>query len=94
MDKHYIFSAPGRTEIGGDHTDDDFYTALPDIRREVSDRAILRAIHIYQENKRVVRQVEAIKRGDMDAFLQLLKESGRSSWMGSGSLYSSGPDPR
>ena len=59
----------------------DFFSALPDIRREVPDRAILRAIHIYQENKRVGKQAEALKRGEMDAFLQLVKASGRSSWM-------------
>ncbi len=59
----------------------DFFAALSDIRREVPDRAILRAIHIYQENKRVVKQVEALKSGDIDAFLQLIKASGRSSWM-------------
>ena len=59
----------------------DFFCALPDIRRQASDRAILRAIHIYQENKRVVNQVEALKTGDIDTFLQLIKESGRSSWM-------------
>lgn len=61
--------------------EEDFFAALPDIRREVTDRAILRAIHIYQENKRVMKQIEALKSGDMDAFLQLVKESGRSSWM-------------
>ena len=58
-----------------------FMEALPGVRKTVSDRAVLRALHIYQENERVVRQVEALKSGDMDAFLNLVKESGRSSWM-------------
>ena len=58
-----------------------FMEALPEVRKTVSDRAVLRALHIYQENERVVRQVEALKSGDMDAFLNLVKESGRSSWM-------------
>lgn len=60
---------------------DTFFSALPELRGKVSDRAILRAIHIYQENSRVLKQVEALKSGNMDAFLQLVKESGRSSWM-------------
>ena len=58
-----------------------FYEKLPELRGQVPDRAILRAIHFYQENKRVFRQVEALKRGDFDGFLQLAKESGKSSWM-------------
>ena len=60
---------------------DTFFSALPELRGKVSDRAILRAIHIYQENSRVLKQAEALKSGNMDAFLQLVKESGRSSWM-------------
>ena len=59
----------------------DFLKALPQLRRTVSDRAILRAIHIYQENDRVVQLVQALKAGDVDRFLNLIKESGRSSWM-------------
>lgn len=60
---------------------DTFFSALPELRCKVPDRAILRAIHIYQENSRVLKQAEALKSGNMDAFLQLVKESGRSSWM-------------
>lgn len=60
---------------------DTFFSALPELRGRVPDRAILRAIHIYQENSRVLKQAEALKSGNMDAFLQLVKESGRSSWM-------------
>lgn len=60
---------------------DTFYSALPELRGKVPDRAILRAIHIYQENSRVLKQAEALKSGNMDTFLQLVKESGRSSWM-------------
>lgn len=60
---------------------DTFFSALPELRGKVPDRAILRAIHIYQENSRVLKQVEALRSGNMDTFLQLVKESGRSSWM-------------
>ena len=59
----------------------EFLAALPRLRRQVSDRAILRAIHFYQENKRVFRQAAALKQGDFDTFLQITRESGRSSWM-------------
>ncbi len=59
----------------------EFFAKLPQIRGKVADRALLRAVHFYQENKRVHRQVEALKKGDFATFLQLVKESGRSSWM-------------
>ena len=59
----------------------DFFAALPQLRHQVSDRAILRAIHFYQENKRVQRQAQALREGDFDTFLGLVSESGRSSWM-------------
>lgn len=59
----------------------DFLGALPQLRHQVPDRAILRAIHFYQENSRVQRQAQALRDGDFDAFLRLVSESGRSSWM-------------
>ena len=59
----------------------EFLHSLPALRGKVSDRAILRAIHFFQENKRVLKQVEALKRNDFDTFLRLTSESGRSSWM-------------
>lgn len=64
-----------------DIPEDDFFQKLHSVRHKVSDRALLRAIHFYQENKRVQKQVKALKENDFDAFLQLVKESGRSSWM-------------
>ena len=57
-----------------------FLAALPSLRGQVSDRAILRALHIYRENERVAQQAEALKTQDVDTFLKLIKESGDSSW--------------
>ena len=59
----------------------DFYAAIPALRQQCGDRAVLRAIHFYQENARVPKQVAALKAGDFDTFLTLIKESGHSSWM-------------
>ena len=59
----------------------DFYAAIPALRKTCGDRAVMRCIHFYQENARVPKQVAALEQGDFDAFLQLIKESGRSSWM-------------
>lgn len=58
-----------------------FFQAIPELRGQVSDRAILRAIHFYQENSRAQKQAQALRNRDLDAFLRLVQESGRSSWM-------------
>ena len=60
---------------------EDFFGALPQLRSRVPDRAILRAIHFYHENDRVEQQVQALRMGDVEEFLHLVRQSGRSSWM-------------
>ena len=65
------------TQIG----EAEFYAAIPALRRECGDRAVMRCIHFYQDNARVPRQVAALRSGDFDEFLRLIAESGRSSWM-------------
>ena len=59
----------------------DFFAAIPELRKVCGDRAVMRAVHFYQENARVPRQVAALKAGDFDTFLQLVKQSGYSSYM-------------
>ena len=59
----------------------EFYAAIPALREKVTDRAIMRAIHEYNENRRVPQQVACLENGDFDGFLKLTKESGFSSWM-------------
>ena len=59
----------------------DFFAAIPALRKICPDRAVLRAIHFYQENARVPQQVEALRLGDFAAFLELVKQSGYSSYM-------------
>ena len=58
-----------------------FYAALPALRERYTDRAVMRAIHEFQENIRVDKQVQALENGNFDAFLQLVTESGHSSYM-------------
>ena len=59
----------------------EFMAALPTLRGKVSDRAILRAMHVYRENERVAAQCDALKTNDIKSFLRLVTESGHSSWM-------------
>ncbi len=59
----------------------DFFAKIPFLREKCGDRAVLRAVHFYQENARVPKQVAALEQGDFDTFLKLIKESGYSSYM-------------
>ncbi len=68
-------------EVLRDVPEADFLAALPKLRGAVPDRAILRAIHFFQENGRVQRQAQALRDGDFDTFLRLTRESGNSSWV-------------
>lgn len=59
----------------------DFYAAIPALRERCGDRAVMRVIHEYNENRRVPQQVACLESGDFEGFLRLTKESGFSSWM-------------
>lgn len=61
--------------------EEEFYQAIPALRGKVSDRAILRAVHFYQDNARVPKQVAALEAGDFETFLALVTQSGHSSYM-------------
>ena len=78
--KEYLRQIPEKT----------FVEALPGLRGQVSDRSILRALHVYRENGRVLEQVAALKAGDVDTFLELVQASGRSSWMYLQNIYPAG----
>lgn len=59
----------------------DFLAELPHVRKAVGDRAVNRAFHVYGENRRVREEVQALRSGDFQRFLTLVRESGRSSAM-------------
>ena len=59
----------------------EFYARVPQLRQICGDRAVMRCIHFYQENARVPQQVAALREGNFDKFLSLIKQSGCSSWM-------------
>lgn len=58
----------------------DFYARLQSLRAACGDRAVLRAMHVYGENRRVTAQRDALRRGDFPAYLELVRASGLSSW--------------
>ena len=58
------------------------------LRTKVNDRAIQRAVHFYRDDRRVVEQVETLEAGDFQRFLDLIIDSGESSWMLCQNVYS------
>ena len=59
----------------------EFYKAVPELRKNLGDRAVLRAIHYYTDCRRVDQQVKALEHNDFDRFLRLVSSSGHSSYM-------------
>ena len=59
---------------------EDVFTSLNEIRRQLGDRATLRAIHFFEENERVREEVAALQSKNVDRFLELVKASGDSSY--------------
>ena len=60
---------------------EEFEKNIAVVRDSAGDRAVLRAMHFYNENVRVEKQAEALKKGDFEAFKALVIESGFSSYM-------------
>ena len=60
----------------------DFYANIKNIREKIhNDRALLRAIHFFNDNERAQKEVKALEKNDFEEFCRLIKESGRSSYM-------------
>ena len=58
-----------------------FYSKVNELRRAVGDRAVLRAMHVFEENKRVEKEIAALKANDFEGYLAQVRASGRSSWL-------------
>ena len=56
-----------------------FRAMIPVLRYRCGDRAVLRALHYYAEDRRAAEKAEALRRGDTAGFLRLARESGLSS---------------
>ena len=57
----------------------DFRAAIPTLRKECGDRAVLRALHFYTDDRRAADEAQALKAGEFDRFLALVNASGLSS---------------
>ena len=54
--------------------------SIPELRKACGDRAVLRAMHFYREDGRAQGESDALERGDFEAFLHLVQNSGESSY--------------
>lgn len=59
--------------------EEEFYRLIPELRKECSDREILRAAHFYAENERAALEAQALRNGDTEEFFELVNASGSSS---------------
>ena len=60
--------------------EEELIAAIPALREKAGDRAILRALHFFRENRRVAAQKAALRAGDLDGFFAGVLASGRSSF--------------
>lgn len=61
-------------------TEKDVIDNLAEVRKYAGDRSVLRALHFFEENKRVENMVKALKEDRFDVFLENITASGNSSW--------------
>ena len=70
----------------------EFVKKLPSLKNHFNGRAIMRAMHFYKENERVVTAYNALKQGDAKTFLNAVNESGASSMRMLQNCYVPGDD--
>lgn len=75
-------------EVLSQTSKEEFFEAIAELREIAGDRAVLRAIHFYNENERVDKQVKALENGNFDEFKRLVSESGDSSYKYLQNVYS------
>ncbi len=68
------------TEVLREVNYQEFIKSIPFLRKKIGGRTILRALHYFDENERVLKAFEAIKNDEISLFVQMVKESGESSY--------------
>lgn len=56
-----------------------FMKAIPELRKQFGDRAVLRSLHFFDDDRMAAEEAEALKKGDFEQFLSLINRSGLSS---------------
>lgn len=80
-------------DVLGEVDADLFARKIAEVRAKAGDRAVLRAMHFFDEQERVKREIEALDTGNITGFLDLVNASGDSSWRYLQNIYVSS-DPK
>ncbi len=75
-------------EVLAEISREELLSAIPGIRAQISDRALLRALHFVEENERVRKAVQALQKPDLTVFFEQVRESGNSSFKYLQNVYS------
>ena len=67
-------------EVLRDADEAEFYSRIKELREKCGDRAVLRAMHVFNENRRVEKARKALFADDIETFLDMVRGSGKSSW--------------
>ena len=68
--------------------EEEFKKNIPAVREKVGDRAVMRAMHFFADNARVLKEVDALKKGDFEEFKSYILESGDSSYKYNQNVFS------
>ena len=58
------------------------------LREKLGERPVLRALHFYEDDRRVEKEAAALKKGDFETFKSLVIDSGNSSYMYNQNVFS------
>ncbi|WP_077609406.1 galactokinase [Clostridium sp. Marseille-P2415] len=67
-------------EVCADITEQEVIDNMEEVRAFAGDRSVLRALHFFEENKRVEAEITALKENRFEDFLKNITASGDSSW--------------
>ena len=91
IEMHQVAQAMG-VDVLAKVAPDQLMEALPKLKNQVPDRAILRAFHFVDETRRVSDAIDALRRDDLTAFFNAVIESGESSWKLLQNLHAEGSE--
>ena len=57
----------------------EFYQNIKALRAAAGDRAVLRAMHFFDDDRLAAAEAKALEQGDFEGFLRMVRDSGRSS---------------
>ena len=63
-----------------DVDEQEFYGKIGEVRKQTGDRAVLRAMHFFDDDRLAAQEAQALRAGDFDSFKEMVIASGHSSF--------------